>query len=236
MSTSIGTLYRPTNKQPETIYKGFSWPCLALGPIWFAVKGLWLWAVASSFIIFITFGISWLVFPFVANGIYRKHLLRNGWLDEEQAKSTAIGIDQPVGHSPAPQIADTATSTDSDWTMKTKETPFWKFLLGMNVMKSYQLDCVERKGDIVTVTVLSGKQCKFRSGEFEVKFIKSKEGNRDFTFKNTVGPPQKITFRETLLQMPEAWWDDLAKKLGASEKGWSKVLHGVKNLVDNVTG
>lgn len=236
MSKRIGTLYHPTLKESATIYRGFSWPCLALGPIWFGVKGMWLWAVSSLVIVLGTAGFAWPIFPFFANALCKKHLLRNGWIDEEQPKGTETVIGQPAGTTSTPQPADVANNTDSDWIMKTKETPFWKFLLGMNVMKSYQLDYVEKKGDFITVTVLSGKQCRYRIGEFEAKFIRSKEGNRDFTFKSTSGPSQKVTFRETLLQMPEAWWNDLAQKIGASEKGWSKVLHGVKNIVDNVTG
>lgn len=236
MSKSIGTLHHPSNKKPATIYEGFNWPCLILGPIWFAVKAMWLWAIGSSLIIFITFGFAWLIFPFFANGMYRKHLVRNGWLSDEETKGTTVNVARPAGSVSTPRLTSAANTTGSDWIMKTKETPFWKFLLGMNVMKSYQLDYVEKQGDYVTVAVLSGKQCRFRIGEFEVKFAKSKEGNRDFTFKSTSGPAQKVTVRETLLQMPESWWDDLAQKIGASEKGWSKVLHGVKNIVDNVAG
>jgi hypothetical protein len=121
-----------------------------------------------------------------------------------------------------------------DWIMKAKQTPYWKFLLGANLFKSYQLDFVEKKGDQITVAVQSGKTCTFRIGEFKGKYIKTKEGNRAFTFKSTVGPAQKVTFTETLLQMPEEWWDELEAKLGASESGLSKVFQGAKSLIDFV--
>ena len=116
--------------------------------------------------------------------------------------------------------------------MKAKHTPYWKFLLGANLFKSYQLDFVEKKGDQITVAVQSGKVCTFRIGEFKGKYILTKEGNRDFTFKSTVGPAQKVIFRETQLQMPEEWWDELATKLDACESGLSKLLHGAKDLID----
>lgn len=119
-----------------------------------------------------------------------------------------------------------------DWIMKAKHTPYWKFLLGANLFKSYQLDFVEKKGDQITVAVQSGKVCTFRIGEFKGKYILTKEGNRDFTFKSTVGPAQKVIFRETQLQMPEEWWDELATKLDACESGLSKLLHGAKDLID----
>jgi len=147
-------------------------------------------------------------------------------------------------HSQSSQSVHPGTSVSSimpppvpaqDWLMKAKQTPYWKFLLGANLFKSYQLDYVEKKGDQITVAVQSGKTCTFRIGEFKGKYIKTKEGNRDFTFKSTVGPAQKVTFRETLLQMPEEWWDELEFKLGASESGLSKVLHGAKDLLDEVS-
>ena len=55
--------------------------------------------------------------------------------------------------------------------MKAKHTPYWKFLLGANLFKSYQLDFVEKKGDQITVAVQSGKVCTFRIGEFKGKYI-----------------------------------------------------------------
>ncbi len=53
MSKRIGSLINPVDRQEVDIYKGFSWPCLFLGPVWFIVKGMWLWAILS-FIIAIT--------------------------------------------------------------------------------------------------------------------------------------------------------------------------------------
>ena len=35
MSRPAGTLYQPVNRHPESIYEGWSWPCLFAGCFWF---------------------------------------------------------------------------------------------------------------------------------------------------------------------------------------------------------
>jgi TM2 domain-containing membrane protein YozV len=122
-----------------------------------------------------------------------------------------------------------------DWVMKAKPTPYWKFLLGANLFKFAQLNYVEKKGDIITVAVQSGKVCNFRIGEFKGKYVKTKEGIREFTLKSTIGPAQKVIFREVFLQMPEKWWDDLAEKLNTSESGLSKLVGGVRNVMGELS-
>ena len=96
MSKRIGALYHPTNKEPSDIYNGFNWPCLFFGPLWFAVKGMWLWAIGSFLLGSFTIGFSWIIFPFFANGMYKKHLRSNGWLTEEQAKGVPVTQQQFV--------------------------------------------------------------------------------------------------------------------------------------------
>jgi len=51
------------------------------GFIYFAVKGVWTHAIASFFLAGFTLGISWLVYPFLASGIMRKHYLTRGWVE-----------------------------------------------------------------------------------------------------------------------------------------------------------
>jgi TM2 domain-containing membrane protein YozV len=120
----------------------------------------------------------------------------------------------------------------SDWIMRAKPTPYWKFILGMNLFKGYQLDFVEKKGDNIVVAVQSGKHCAFRTGEFSAKIYKTKEGLRDFKLKGTTSPQQKISFRETQMQMDEEWWDELASKIGATEAGLSKVLSFASKIIE----
>lgn len=45
-------------------------------------KGMWGWGIIALILAFATFGISWLIFPFFANGQYAKALLERGYLNE----------------------------------------------------------------------------------------------------------------------------------------------------------
>jgi hypothetical protein len=96
MSKQIGNMYHPVNKAPTPIYEGFNWPCLFFGFLWFCTKGLWLWAIVHIVLDFITAGISWLVFPFVANKMHRKHLESKGYLFDQGATS-AQASPSPLG-------------------------------------------------------------------------------------------------------------------------------------------
>jgi hypothetical protein len=90
MSKRIGTLYHPINKEPSDIFSGFNWPCLFFGSFWFAVKGMWFWTFGSGLLALLTLGASWIIFPFLANGMYRKHLRSQGWLTEEQTEGAPV--------------------------------------------------------------------------------------------------------------------------------------------------
>lgn len=109
MSTRIGSLINPVNRQAVYIYKGFSWPCLFLGPIWFLVKGMWMWAILALIITIISSGLSFLVFPFFANGLYVKKLRSQGYLSEEEIKEgqalqagTSAALNSSLGMSVPP--------------------------------------------------------------------------------------------------------------------------------------
>ena len=134
----------------------------------------------------------------------------------------------------SPDQSIPSAGTDMDWIMKTNPTPYWKFILGANLFKAYQLDYVEKKGDVITVAMQSGKRCSFQVGEFKGSYTQA-QGVKDVTLKSTTDPKQKILFRETLLQMPEQWWNELETKLGAAETGLSKVLNTVNDVLDVVT-
>ena len=45
----------------------------------FAVKGVWKHALLGFIAALMTSGLSWLVYPFFATAIMKKHYLRNGW-------------------------------------------------------------------------------------------------------------------------------------------------------------
>lgn len=152
-----------------------------------------------------------------------------------------------TARTPAPSLTDlrpasagTLTSTEADalgdWFMQAKPTPYWKFFVGMNFFKAYQLDTIEKKGDLITIRVQSGKTCTFRVGEFKAVHDKNQYKIRVFRIKSTAGPKQKMYFVETVLQMPEAWWDEVEKRLDAQESGISKfsqALGKVENVLEN---
>lgn len=63
----------------EFVKDGFSWPGLCFGCLHAAYRGMvgqfFLWMLLG----FCTLGVTWFIYPFLANGIYRKHLINNGW-------------------------------------------------------------------------------------------------------------------------------------------------------------
>jgi hypothetical protein len=70
----------PSNGYVEEVTLAPLW-CLVFGCIYFAVKGVWTHAVAALLLAFVTFGLSWLIYPFFASQIMRTHYLRRGWIE-----------------------------------------------------------------------------------------------------------------------------------------------------------
>jgi len=74
------TIYKnPSNGYEETITDA-GLLCLLFGPLYFAAKGVWTQAVVSLILAIVTFGLSWIVYPFLARGIVEKNYLRKGWV------------------------------------------------------------------------------------------------------------------------------------------------------------
>lgn len=102
MATLVAKAYHPVNGSTEEIWEGFSWECLFFGCFWFAAKSMWGWAVASAALAVVTAGFSWLLFPFFANGVYAKHLLAQGYLNEDQWRAKQAPPKQsPLAPRPA---------------------------------------------------------------------------------------------------------------------------------------
>jgi hypothetical protein len=78
----------PQNGYTEGITGAGIWTLL-FGCIYFAIKGVWTHAIAGLILAFMTMGISWLIYPFFASGIMRKHYLRKGWVE---VKSSAAEL------------------------------------------------------------------------------------------------------------------------------------------------
>lgn len=53
---------------------------LLFGTLYFAVKGVWTHAAVSLVLAFLTWGVSWLIYPFFAYDIMERHYRRNGWV------------------------------------------------------------------------------------------------------------------------------------------------------------
>src|SRR6185295_1345825 len=99
MSKLVAEAYHPVNHSTEEIWEGFSWPCLFCGFLWYMYKGMWGWGIIALILAVSTFGISWLIFPFFANGQYAKALLERGYLNEAQwneINRTSRGAQRPV--------------------------------------------------------------------------------------------------------------------------------------------
>ena len=107
MSQLVGKAYHPVNGSTEEIWEGFSWPCLSCGFLWYMYKGMWGWGIIALILAFGTFGISWLIFPFFANGQYAKSLLERGYLNEDQWNERTRGASKPDSKShAASSVAD----------------------------------------------------------------------------------------------------------------------------------
>lgn len=209
--------------------------CVLLG--WMGAHRFYAGRWVSGLVQLFTFGgfFVWWVFDFFV-------ILFGKFKD---ADGNYIG-DAPAARAPmdlstasAATAASAETNASVDWVMQTKPTPYWKFFLGMNFFKAYQLDYIEKKGDLIIIRVLSGKTYTFRIGEFKAVHDKNQSKIRVFRIKSTVGPKQKMYFVETVLQMPETWWDEVEQKLDAQESGiskFSRALGKVENVLENFAG
>ena len=77
---------------------GFSWTMLFFGLFVPLLRGDWKWAIFALLLSAITFGIGWLVLPFLYNKIYIKGLIEKGWLpvdDRGRQALTSKGIYVP---------------------------------------------------------------------------------------------------------------------------------------------
>jgi len=78
--TAMGMIFENTQNGYRETASGFAWLwCLLFGFLYFAVKGIWTHAVASFVLALLTWGVSWLIYPFFANGIVRTSYLKRGW-------------------------------------------------------------------------------------------------------------------------------------------------------------
>ncbi len=68
----------PQNGYVEVLGTPWVW-ALLFGVFYFAAKGVWAHAVIGIVAGFITYGVSWIIYPFFAESIMRTYYLRRGW-------------------------------------------------------------------------------------------------------------------------------------------------------------
>ena len=73
----------PSNGYVEEVPHPGLW-CLIFGCFYLGYKGAWGPAVIAFLLACVTFGLSWLIFPFFAKGLIRTVYLRKGWIEVQQ--------------------------------------------------------------------------------------------------------------------------------------------------------
>ena len=77
---------------------------LLIGPLYIGLQGAWGPAAGYFLLTFFTAGLFWLVLPFLAAGILRKHFLGMGWMELEagpmKTKAKAEPVDGDVFFKP----------------------------------------------------------------------------------------------------------------------------------------
>lgn len=73
-------LINKKNMAIEEVKEGFSWTTLFFGIFVPLIRGDFKWALIMFLLACVTFGISWLVMPFIYNGIYINELIKKGFI------------------------------------------------------------------------------------------------------------------------------------------------------------
>lgn len=76
------TFRNPANGYVEQIDSPTLWTFL-FGAFYLGFKGAWGWAVLGIVLSGVTLGVFWLILPFFAESILRKHFLQRGWIEED---------------------------------------------------------------------------------------------------------------------------------------------------------
>lgn len=84
----------PTNGHIEDCRHAMIWS-LFFGPFYLGAKGAWGAAAFWIFFGICSLGITWLILPFFAEGLLRKHYLRLGWSETFKPRKPEPGIRPP---------------------------------------------------------------------------------------------------------------------------------------------
>ena len=76
----MATFRNPINRYTQSVDpRGAFWACMLFGSLYFAYKGAWKHALLSLVAAMVTFGISWLIYPFFAYRCVTESYLERGW-------------------------------------------------------------------------------------------------------------------------------------------------------------
>lgn len=76
---SASAFRNPANGYEVDVGSPFVWAFL-FGVFYFAYKGVWIHAIIGLALAFMTFGLSWIVYPFFARKVIVQHYLNKGWI------------------------------------------------------------------------------------------------------------------------------------------------------------
>lgn len=65
--------------EQKHVKKGFSWTMLFFGVFVPLLRGDWKWFLITAIAAVLTYGVSWVVFPFFYNKLYINDLLKKGY-------------------------------------------------------------------------------------------------------------------------------------------------------------
>jgi hypothetical protein len=93
------TMENPKTGQIKEAPVGFSWTTFFFGIFVALIRGDGKWAAIMFFAALLTFGLSWLVFPFIYNKLYLKDLLGNGFRARSVAQGSIDAVASRLGLS-----------------------------------------------------------------------------------------------------------------------------------------
>lgn len=96
MAFATLSLENPRTGQMRRAPVGFSWTTLFFGFLPALFRGHWLGAIIQFVCAFLTFGLSGLVFMFIYNKMYLRHLLNEGFKVTDASRPIA-NIEQRIG-------------------------------------------------------------------------------------------------------------------------------------------
>lgn len=82
------TFQHPTNGYQKHLVAPWG-GALFLGPIYFALHGLWVHVVLGAALAYWTIGLSWIVYAFAAKSIIRNGYLSKGWTEVRPPDTSA---------------------------------------------------------------------------------------------------------------------------------------------------